>query len=197
MLNRIYLIVCEGRSEAAYVQEVNRFLRETEKGVFLTPCNAGSGNFKVIRKVCRSRKIPPGGSAYVMVDRDIYERNDGRNGDLYARGFRKLPTFLFQYFNFEDFLIMHFPRECCEAWRRRMEPFRHFSVPLREEKYRGVFRDFCGAHLPGLREYEKGDIPFSLTEWHFRNLFANNHAGRLPKSDFAEFMETRLFAEFA
>ena len=80
-----YLIICEGDSEFAYVQELNRFLNERGVPVVFTACNAGGGGFKNLRQVCRTLKTRKNGRTYVVADKDIYQRDDNGNGTAYGK----------------------------------------------------------------------------------------------------------------
>jgi len=54
-----------------------------------------------------------------------------------------------------------------------------------------IFEDFCLKHNDVLQydlPYEKGDMPFPLTERHLENLIENNRQ-TFPIADFAELIE--------
>lgn len=189
-----YLVICEGASEFAYTQELNRFLNENSQPLTLSPHNAESGSLKVIRKYCRARKRGVK-AAIVMLDYDIYKRNDNNNLNLYQQHKDRLPKFCFQYFNFEDFLLMHHSPAVLEKWRNRMKDSGHYTNPLHENEYLAVFRRFVYEHESELQfscAYQKGDMPFVLTSGRLRNLFANNRHSELPRSDFATFLQTHI-----
>lgn len=189
-----YLVICEGASEVAYTQELNRFLNENNQSLILSPCNAESGNLKVIKRHCRAlkRKLT---AAIVMLDFDIYKRNDNSNFSLYEQNRNRLPRFCFQHFNFEDFLLMHYPPSILEKWRSRMKESGHYTNPLHENEYLAVFNRFVCEHENELQfscAYKKGDMPFVLTSEKLENLFANNRNSELPRSDFATFLQNHI-----
>lgn len=189
-----YLVICEGASEVAYTQELNRFLNENNQSLILSPSNAESGNLKVIKRHCRALKCKIT-AAIVMLDSDIYKRNDNNNFTLYEQNKNRLPRFCFQHFNFEDFLLMHYPPSILKKWRSRMKESGHYTNPLHENEYIEVFTQFVCEHknkLQFLSIYQKGDMPFVLTSEKLRNLFTNNRNSELPRSDFATFLQNHI-----
>lgn len=189
-----YLVICEGASEFAYTQVLNRFLNENNQSLILSAHNAESGNLKVIRNHCRAMKCKMK-AAIVMLDYDIYERNDNNNLSLYEQHKDRLPKFCFQHFNFEDFLLMHYPPAILDKWRSRMKESGHYASPLHENEYLAVFNRFVCEHENELQfssTYQKGDMPFMLTSEKLRNLFVNNRNSELPRSDFATFLQSHI-----
>ncbi len=189
-----YLVICEGASEVAYTQELNRFLNENNQSFTLHAHNAESGNVKAIRRCCRALKCR-GRATIVMLDYDIYKRNDDNNLTLYEQNKDRLPRFCFQHFNFEDFLLMHYPSTVLEKWRGRMKESGHYANPLHGDDYLAVFSRFVREHESELQfscTYQKGDMPFVLTGEKLRNLFANNLHSELPRSDFATFLQNHM-----
>ena len=188
-IKRPYLIICEGDSEFAYIQELNRFLNEQGLPIVFIPCNAGGGGFKNLRQVCRKIKTRKNGRTYVMADKDIYHRDDNGNGTAYEMEKGHMPPFLFQTWNFEDFLLMHFPVDIISAWGAESERSGHLRNPLHDGDYMPIFMMFCEKHKEALEfifKYEKGDMPFGLTTARLEQLFANNAAAVFPHSDFAD-----------
>lgn len=190
-----YLIICEGDSEFAYVQELNRFLNERGVPVVFTACNAGGGGFKNLRQVCRTLKTRKNGRTYVVADKDIYQRDDNGNGTAYGKEKDHMPPFLFQTWNFEDFLLMHFPLDVVSAWREEAARSGHLRNPLHGSVYLPIFQAFCGRNKDDLKfmfPYEKGDMPFALTDSHVQLLFANNAEDSFPHSEFATLIQKIL-----
>ena len=186
--NDIYLIVCEGDSEVAYVQELNRYLNEHGKPIVFLSVNAGGGGFSTIRQCCRNRKTQRNGRTFVLADKDIYVRNDNGNGESYENEKETLPPFLFQSWNFEDFLLMHFPAQVVAEWREIAGSNGHRQLPKHSQEYAPIYAAFCREHQETLcydLPYEKGDMPFALTQQHVANLLANNGQD-FPHSEFAE-----------
>ncbi len=54
--NQIIIILCEGNSEYAYIQELNRFLREEEKNVVLIAKTIGSGHYADVKRKFSAEK---------------------------------------------------------------------------------------------------------------------------------------------
>lgn len=191
-----YLLVCEGDSEFAYVQELNRFLAKRGSSIVFLPRNAGGGGFRSLRRCCRTAKTRRDGRTFVLADRDIYSRNDNGNGTAYEQGKDRMPPFLFQTWNFEDFLMMHFSPELLAAWRSEARRCGHSDTPLHRRDYMPLFCAFCLQHNDVLEfsaPYEKGDMPFELQPGHLERLVANNGTSVFPHSDFAEFLGQILF----
>lgn len=193
-----YLLICEGDSEFAYVQELNRLLVKCGVPVVFLPHNAGGGGFGNIRQVCRKLKTKRNGRTFVVADKDIYFRNDNGNGTAYERGKHRVPPFLFQTWNFEDFLLMHFPPELLATWREEALRSGHSGNPLHRQDYMPLFTEFCSQHndvLEFLAPYEKGDMPFELHPLHLKRLVANNGASDFPFSAFVDFLDQILFRQ--
>ena len=183
---KTYLIICEGASEYAYVQEMNRYLNERSSRLAFVARDAGGGGFKSLRQLCRSMKTKANGRTFILADRDIYFRNDDDNGSQYEREKDVMPPFLFQSWNFEDFLLLHFPQEVVRAWQEACRQSGHFACPLHSEQFGPAYAAFCEAHAAELAyqlPYEKGDMPFAVRDRHVRRLLANRKSD-FPSSDF-------------
>ena len=183
-----YLLICEGDSEFAYVQELNRFLNEQGLPIVFVAHNAGGGGFKNLRQVCRTLKTRKNGRTFIMADKDIYHRDDNGNGTAYEREKSHMPPFLFQYWNFEDFLLMHYPEDVLVSWREEAARCGHSVNPLHSKEFLPMFTAFCdsnSATLGFVFPFEKGDMPFALTQAHIQRLFANNTDGSFPHSELA------------
>ncbi len=190
-----YLIICEGDSEFAYVQELNRFLNEKGLPIVFMARNAGGGGFKNLRQICRTLKTRKNGRTYIVADKDIYQRDDNGNGTAYGKEKDHMPPFLFQTWNFEDFLLMHFPLNVVSAWREEAARSGHSRNPLHGSAYLPIFQAFCATNKDALKfmfPYEKGDMPFALTDSHVELLFANNAEGSFPHSEFATLIQKIL-----
>lgn len=190
-----YLLICEGDSEFAYVQELNRLLAKCGVPIVFLPHNAGGGGFGNVRQACRKLKTKRDGRTFVVADKDIYFRNEKGNGTAYERGKHLVPPFLFQTWNFEDFLLMHFPSELLAAWIAEATRCGHVARPLHRCDYMPIFSEFCAKYnctLNFATPYEKGDMPFDLHAGHLECLFANNETSAFPHSDFADFLHRVL-----
>ena len=197
-LKKPYLIICEGDSEFAYIQELNRFLNEQGLSIVFVAHNAGGGGFKNLRQVCRTLKTRRNGRTFIMADKDIYYRNDNGNGSMYEKERDTVPPFLFQTWNFEDFLLMHFPVAVISAWRDETEHCGHRMQPFHSDDYMSIFSAFCDGNKTALNfifPYEKGDIPFTLTKQHIDKLFENNTQNSFPHSEFADMLTALISRE--
>ena len=105
---QVHIIICEGTSEAVYLQELNRFLREEEIPLVYKPESCDGGQYSnVVRKYKKTRKNNPRSTIHICVDFDIYLRNDNSNWTSYETRPKDIPEFLFTTMNFEDFLSLH------------------------------------------------------------------------------------------
>lgn len=187
---KTYLIICEGASEYAYIQELNRYLNARRSRLVFVARNAGGGGFKSLRQLCRAMKTKANGRTFILADRDIYFRNDDDNGTQYEREKEIMPPFLFQSWNFEDFLLLHFPDEVVSAWREACARSGHLSQPLHSEQFGLTYAAFCDQHTDELAfqlPYEKGDMPFSIKGRHMRCLLKNRNCD-FPRSDFIDLL---------
>ena len=185
------LIICEGDSEYAYVQEVNRYLNDAGSRRVFIARNAGGGYFGNIRQYCRALKTKRNGRTFVLADADIYERNDRGCGDQYAAEKEIVPPFLFQRWNFEEFLLLHCSREVVLDWLEIAKASGHLASPKHSEEFMPIFADFCEAHADRLGfvlPYEKGDVPFPLDATRIANLQANTAEFSHPHSDLVELL---------
>ena len=99
------IVVCEGSSEFAYIQELNRLMREMECSVVFRPIAVGSGFYAAVQSKYREiKRANPRGDICIWVDADIYIRNERNCNDAYRRRPAGVPAFLFSRQNFEDFL---------------------------------------------------------------------------------------------
>lgn len=87
--NRNIIIVCEGASEKAYIQELNRYLEEEDIPLHFIPRPSNGGQYSpVVKKYMEVRKENRAASILIWVDWDRYQRNDNADLDNY----RKNPT---------------------------------------------------------------------------------------------------------
>lgn len=190
-----WFIVCEGESEEAYVKALGQFLRD-QMGVRISfkTGDAGGRTFSKIKEAMRDlqkrnhEECRTYAQMRIMADWDCYARSE-KEREKYEKEKARLPKFLFQYFNFEDFLLMHFPTEIVEAWKKYATA--HFKRPWSEDEYVPKFKVFVGQYekeLKDLQNYRKGNV-FPLTQAHLDNLLQNNTKDGLPRSDFAAFLQ--------
>lgn len=152
---KIYIIVCEGPSEYAFLQELNRFLNESLIPVSFYPKIAGDGHYStVIKKYKEVRRQNKKANIDIWVDEDTYKRNDCSDGERYNAKPANVPDFLFNKYNFEDVLTLFLCDEKLIKWQEICEEKNHFIQPMTAEIYEGLFRNNI------IAGYRKGDFPF-------------------------------------
>lgn len=185
-----YCVLCEGKSEFAYLQELNKFIRENDIGIKLTlnPVMIGCGHYsevtKQYRKIKELKKKDKIAGIIIWVDKDVYKRNENKNSIKYARKQTSIPNFKFNIYNFEDFLAMHLPSTELAKWQAICEREGHFATPMTADQYEPLL---AGSIFPG---YSKGKLPDGIiTIDSLRNL-KMNQADKTVKfdSDFAKFL---------
>lgn len=188
---RTIIIFCEGESEYAYIQELNRFLRENEYGFAFVPKVIGTGVYsEVLAKYKEEHKDNPRTLLRIMLDDDIYVRNDNdreRENSVKLSGSPIRELFLFNVHNFEDFMVMHCDDEVLNRWLTTCVAENHQKVPMHSVKYMPLIQCF----FPG---YEKGSCPLSpIRKDMLDNLFNHNDAAAIfLKSGFATFLKGLL-----
>ena len=176
-------VVCEGASERAYIQELNRYLEEEDIPLIFFPRPANGGQYAhVIRKYKEIRKNNSRTSKILIwVDWDRYKRNSNSDWDNYQRKSDDIPDFLFSYMNFEDFLSMHCDMSNMQKWWTSCAGRKHFTIPSHSSEYMPAFIDFIGGN------YAKGDIPIDIDSHSLGNLRAHQQDLSVPfKCDFAK-----------
>ncbi len=173
--NSLYIIVCEGESERAYIQELNKLFREMEIAVTLIPVCVGTGFFSnVVTTYRKLRKNNQRTKIYIWVDWDIYARNDRQTLDSYMQRSPGIPAFLFSRQNFEDFIVTHLNADRLEQWIDICRKSGHLQTPLHAEQYLPLFKDNL------FPQYQKGDIPFQLTKERIIEMIHNQCKDDMP-----------------
>jgi len=163
-----FIMVCEGRSERAYLQRLQSFL-DDQTECWPVPLQfiprlpvGGDGSeqgggyytnilrcFKSERKKNRKSRIE------VWVDDDIYVRGDSererKNRASHLEKPEGIPGFRFSFHNFEDFLALHLDDAAIQRWHAAFDPT-HVARPLHSKDYLPLYE----AVFP---EYRKGDVP--------------------------------------
>ena len=185
---RPYIIICEGNSEYAYIQKLNRFLVEHNYDFTLSARIVGTGHYKEVqRKYRKEQKNNPNLPIKIWVDRDTYFRNDEGDGYNYEHKSSKIPSFLFSTMNFEDFLALHTDEKTLENWFQVCSRRHHHSRPLKEIEYLPLVKE----HL--FSNYNKGDIPFEITSDKLERLFKQKDSPKyFFRCGFADFLETLM-----
>ena len=186
--NSFLIIVCEGESEVAYIQELNRLFREMEISATLHPVCVGTGFFSnVVAAYRNARRDNPRTDIQIWVDWDIYARNERQCMDAYSRKGRGIPSFCFSRQNFEDFLATHLAEDDLARWLDVCRSSGHLRIPLHSEQYIPLFRE---ALFP---QYSKGDIPFSLTQEYIERMLHKQDNNEIPlHCDFADIVRDIL-----
>ena len=180
--NRFFIIACEGESEVAYVQELNRLFRELEIATTLQPVCIGSGFFSnVVTAYRNTRKNNPRTPIYIWVDWDIYARNDRKCMEAYSCKLNGIPDFHFSRQNFEDFLATHLSEDELECWIEVCRQNGHLQIPLHSETYVTLMENIL------FPSYVKGTLPFDMTEGRIEQMLDNQCNAAMPlQCDFAE-----------
>lgn len=180
--NRNIIIVCEGPSEKAYIQELNRYLEEEDIPLHFIPRSSNGGQYSpVVKKYREVRKDNRTTRILIWVDWDRYRRNDNADMDNYRKKSNDIPDFLFSYMNFEDVLSMHLDRGKMEKWWTSCNGRHHFDTPSHSNEYMPAFRMFIG------ETYEKGEMPIAIDCHSLENLRAHQNDPSVPfKCDFSK-----------
>jgi len=212
-----YVIVSEGSSERAYIQQLRSFLANRmpvgddfrprlDLMPKVTNNGAGGGQFSLVQQTYRKcRKADKHTPIMVWVDADIYVRNEGaveeRNAKSYA-GKKDLPDFLFSVMNFEDFLALHFDDDIFEKWYETFSE-RHFKTPMHGSEHVPLFVKIWENHAKrySCKPYSKGDLPSGfISVPSLTNLSRHIVDPRIvalfrantPTDTFAEFLVSRI-----
>lgn len=179
--NKNIIIVCEGTSEKAYIQELNRYFEEEEIPLHFIPRPSNGGQYNpVVQKYKEVRKNNRTIKILIWVDWDRYQRNDNSDMDNYQSKPDDIPDFLFSYKSFEDFLSMHCDRSEMVKWWTSCVGRNHFISPSHSKDYMPDFRAFIGEN------YKKGDIPIHINCHTLNNLRIHQNDPAVPfKCDFA------------
>ncbi len=182
---KIIIVIAEGQSEIAYLNELNRYFREEEINTVFYPVKAVNGQYREVRKaynavVKKNRKS----RIEIMVDRDIYVRDEDERKAYSKRETDGLPPFRFSYMNHEDFLILHLSPPRAERWARIASEHGHGTIPLTAKEYLALQKY---SHIWGKVHYRKGEVPFEITRGRLDNLIRNDRDSSIfIHSDFTD-----------
>lgn len=181
-MKKIILVVCEGSSEEAYIQELNRYLEENDIGFSFTARPVNTGEYSaVIRKYKQIYHDNKRTKIIIWIDKDRYIRNDNKCKTNYSKKSSNIPNFLFSYMNFEDIISMHDIQNCM-SWQNICSTKGHFSKPLYKDEY---INDFITIYP----RYSKGSIPIEINSTTLNVFFQNqNNTSIKFKCDFADFL---------
>lgn len=184
IVKKIYIIICEGNSEFAYIQKLNRFLAEKQYHFTFVPKRAQTGHFtEVEKKYRKEKKNNKKCEIKIWVDKDTYARDDLNDQVKYESSPLK-ENFLFSTMNFEDFLALHMDETTLENWHQVCCQKKHHTDPMVESEYLPLVKK----HL--FPEYKKGDVPFEITEQILERLLKHNkYPNYFCRCGFADFLE--------
>ena len=179
-------IFCEGASEKAYLQELNRYLDDKDYPFIFVAKPINNGHYKPATLKYKSvKKDNPHSDIHIWVDKDTYIRNDEGDGDKYKNKPKTIPDFLFSYNNFEDFLSMHLPDDLLAKWQNICSSNNHFENPMHSVTYEPLYNDNI------INGYKKGEMPFAIDGGHIEKLLQNQeNKGIYFKSDLAILLRT-------
>lgn len=195
----LYRIVVEGSSEFNYIQKLNIFLRDNEfgftfatynlKGVFPSKKDTEKNSYKRIRIFLKDEVIPNYENKdrlLIWLDDDVFKRGQLDKSKLesdltkFNTKTRKI-VFLYNYENFEDFLIMHLSEDKFNKWHQICAANNHFNNPMIADEYEDKIRKNI------ITNYKKAIIPDEIeinkeTILNLKNRQSNNNCQ--IKSDF-------------
>ncbi len=179
------IVVCEGASENAYLQELNRFFREHRIPLTFAPRVVGNGAFKAVAGYFRNiRRFMRDEEILIWVDLDIYTHSEANN---YLNKPASIPDFLFSEMNFEDFLLLHMDRNQVLHWQSVAEKYDHFRHPMPAAVYMPIYK------TAAFKYYRKGRMPFKINAKTLGQLFMNLHDKKIRfRNGFGLFIENRL-----
>lgn len=170
----VIIIVCEGKSEANFV---NSLFKSFGKNNISLKVHVANGWRGIERKVKSIKKDNPRTRIEIIMDYDVIKR-----GECKKTRFAGI-TPRYNYFNYEDFLMLYQPKNVVLAYQEKCESFKHFDSPMKSGKIEEVIRDF-------FPNYEKGKLPFTLDEQAIINLQKNNKDPEISfHSDFVDLLE--------
>ena len=152
-MNPHIYVICEGKSEYAYIQEVNRLLQREGAHGCLVPKDAHGGAPLQIKGVYDSLGTI-NAPLYTWLDSDIYT-SDRRRYTLTDQQIEKYHV-QFTHWNFEDFLAMHGDHDATEHWIHVCERNGHWQHPLGGREIELLLREEM------YNDYRKGSLPKAI-----------------------------------
>lgn len=190
--HKTYVILCEGSSEFAYIQILNRILNDNSINKSLVAAVIGTGHFSDVEQVYKKQyKKNKKLEKHIWVDEDIYKRNDKYNGTKYSNKDAAIPNFLFNKYNFEDFLVMHLDDDTIDYWEQTLNIKGHFSIPLKAKEYIPLIKE----KIKIFNNYEKGVLPFDITLDNIKQAYSIHQNPNIKfKSDFLDFINEYIIS---
>ena len=157
-----YYIICEGKSENNYLTIINRYFRDNniDKQIIIKTL-AGNNDIKNLKTYIKEFSKSKPDAIYVWLDKDILyndkQKNIITNIEIINKNRKQAKIDIkYNYMNFEDFLSMHFKKECKDL-QNKLETQQHFTKPLNSEEYLKIFKGI-------FKGYKKGDLSKILKE---------------------------------
>ena len=157
-----YYIICEGKSENNYLTTINRYFRDNniDKQIIIKTL-AGNNDIKNLKTYIKEFSKSKPDAIYIWLDKDILyndkQKNIITNIEIINKNRKQAKIDIkYSYMNFEDFLSMHFEKECKDL-QNILEKKQHFTKPLNSEEYLKIFMKI-------FKEYKKGDLQKILKE---------------------------------
>lgn len=157
---KIYHIICEGSSEVAYLNELNKYIRSfgfgehfsiktyNLNGVF----PYGKSPYKHVKneydKAIKNKQEAD--EVFVWLDNDVFKRGELLK-DALQQKLKGFSGMKYNYENFEDFLVMHLLDKQVQDWHEICVKERHFDIPMFGEKVGKLITSI----IPG---YAKGSL---------------------------------------
>ena len=191
---KIYHIVCEGSSEVAYLNELNKYIREAALKIVLVSHNLNGissynkirNDYLKVRKHVKNKKNTD--DIFIWLDNDVFKREKLSKNKLQQilMGFSGIK---YNYENFEDFLVMHLSDEKIREWRKICIGQNHFNIPMNGEVVEKLIKSIIPDYLKGSLPKE---IQSNLGESLIR-LYENQKNSTVEfRSDFADVIKQLL-----
>lgn len=157
---KIYHIVCEGSSEVAYLNELNKYMRAfglgenfhiktyNLNGVFPDGISSYKHVKKEYDKAVKNKERAD--EIFVWLDNDVFKRGELLKSKLQKKlnGFSGIK---YNYENFEDFLVIHLPDKQVQDWHKICVDNNHFDIPMIGRNVRKLIKSI-------IFDYSKGSL---------------------------------------
>lgn len=171
-------IVCEGKSERAYLSDLNRLLVSKDGRQPFNIKSADGCRIKNLITASRELKLKDrkASSVLFVVDEDNKYNANWLSG--YNNQMNQLHDFFkFNVMNFEDVIMLHESFARLQKWISCMQSENHFTIPLTDQYYRPAF-------IKEFPNYVKGEMPFDVDRARVEQAFCNQKQQNFIKSDF-------------
>lgn len=169
-MGRIF-VLCEGESEKLYLQYLNIILQNQYDAdlIIVSRCFKGGGVYKALTSNLKrarnklkevEKKFGPNDFLYIWLDYDCFMRDYPENLEEFQNFVKSIKLgsefkILWNYMNFEDFLILHYDATKIAELQDKLYNTPHFTCPLHSEEYLPVYCEI-------IPEYRKAKLPNDL-----------------------------------